>query len=96
MTNAYIVFENNDFTNQHKEGIDKVDKVFTSYKKARNYILDDILIRYCDDDITEYDDALACIMESEYRILYVPMNNPNSIPQELNVINGAELTDYEP
>ena len=95
MTNAYIIFENNDFTNQHKDGVDKVDKVFTSYKKARNYIIQDIKERY-DENVTDYDDTLSDVMESDYRMLCVTLNKPNGIPQELNVTDGTELIDYEP
>ena len=79
MANAYIIFENNDFTNQHKDGFDKVDKVFTSFKKARKYIIEDIKERH-GDDVTDYDGMLEDIMESDYRMLSVPLNTTSCHP----------------
>lgn len=95
MTNAYIVFENDDFTNQHKDGFDKVDKVFTSFKKARKYIIEEIKERY-DGDISDYDGTLEDIMEADYRMLSVPLNNPRAIPREVYVTDGTEVIEYEP
>lgn len=95
MTNAYIIFESNDFTNQHKDGFDKVDKVFTSFKKARKYIIEDIKERH-GDDVTDYDGTLEDVMETDYRMLSVPLNDPRAIPREVYVTDGMELTVYEP